>query len=128
MTPSKDNLSTVFLDSGAVAVWRTWDTREWGLIEIVGEMVTQPYRADNDRWAFPALDGGSQPLHPLLAWWALLHALSMLARYEPASWTTHLNVDTSPTGVALETALGHALDTCPVLILRAIEEVSEVSA
>jgi kynureninase len=59
-------------------------------------------------------------LHPLLAWWALLFALSMLARYEPAGWTGYLNVDISPHAVALEAALGQALDICPQLILHAI--------
>jgi hypothetical protein len=86
------------------------------------EKVTKPYRAGHDRWAFPALYGGDLPLHPLLAGRALLFGLSMLARYEPASWTTDLEADTSPTGVALEAALGHALDTCPVLIQNTIHE------
>jgi hypothetical protein len=125
MNPGADNASSIFADSEAALIQRTWATREWGLTERLVEKVTQPYRADHDRWVFPALDRGSQPLHPLLAWWALLYALSMLARYEPASWTADLNVDTSPVGVALEAALGHALDTCPALILRAIEQVSD---
>ncbi|MEJ3741743.1 YaaC family protein [Actinomycetes bacterium KLBMP 9797] len=85
---------------------------------------TVPYRGDDDRWAFPVLGGSDRPLHPLLAWWAVLFALSMLARYEPASWTEHLDVDSSPDAVALETALERALDTCPELILQTMRRVS----
>jgi hypothetical protein len=81
---------------------------------------TLPYLGDDDRWVFPALGGSTRQLHPLLAWWALLFALSMLARYEPAGWTGHLDVDASPHAVALEAGLGQALDICPQLILHAI--------
>lgn len=81
---------------------------------------TLPYLGDDDRWVFPALGGSTMQLHPLLAWWALLFALSMLARYEPAGWTGYLNVDVSSHAVALEAVLGQALDICPQLILHAI--------
>lgn len=84
----------------------------------------QPYRDDRDRWVFPPLDGRGKPLHPLLAWWALLFALSMLARYEPASWVSALDADASPNHVPLAAALDQALDTCPELILRAISAVA----
>ena len=47
---------------------------------------TIPYLGD-DRWAFPPSAAVQTCLHPLLAWWALLYALSMLARYEPDTWT-----------------------------------------
>jgi hypothetical protein len=84
----------------------------------------QPYRDDEDRWAFPSFDDSGKALHPLLIWWALLFALSMLARYEPASWTSSLDVDVSPNAVPLEAVLDEALDTCPALILQAIHEVA----
>lgn len=88
-----------------------------------GESRTLPYLGDDDRWVFPRLGGGEIPLHPLLAWWALLFALSMVARYEPASWTRHLDVDAEFTAVKLASALNLALDTCPQLILHAIRAV-----
>jgi hypothetical protein len=84
----------------------------------------QQYSGPNDLWVFPAVGGSSRPMHPLLVWWAVLYALSMLCRYEPASWVSHLGVDTSPNAVALETALDRALDTCPRLILQTINLVS----
>lgn len=37
----------------------------------------------NETYLFPSLGDNAQPLHPLLAWWAALYALSMVARYEP---------------------------------------------
>lgn len=80
----------------------------------------EPYRDDDDRWVFPPFDDSGKTLHPLLAWWALLFALSMLARYEPASWISHLDVDASANAVPVEAALDAALGTCPELILRAI--------
>jgi hypothetical protein len=92
-------------------------------LEDFEDRLTLPYLGDDDRWVFPALGGGKTALYPLLAWWALLFALSMLARYEPASWTGHLDVDASPNTVPLESALGHALDACPQLILYAIRAV-----
>jgi hypothetical protein len=85
---------------------------------------TWPYRGDDERYVYPALGGSDTPLYPLLAWWAILFALSMLARYEPASWTTHLDVDSSPDAVPLEIALSEALDACPQLMLHAIRAVS----
>jgi hypothetical protein len=62
--------------------------------------------------------------HPLLAWWAILFALSMLARYQPDTWTDYLDVDKSPYAVPLETLLDRVLLTCPELLLHAILSVS----
>lgn len=84
----------------------------------------QPYRDGYDRWVFPSFDDSGKALHPLLIWWALLFALSVLARYEPASWTSNLDVDAGPNAVPLEAALDEALGTCPELILRAIRTVA----
>lgn len=104
--------------------WR-WSTPEENDMRRLLNRITQPYRDDSERWSFPALGGDQAALHPLLAWWAILFALSMLARYEPASWTNHIDVDISPNAVPLETVLEQALDTCPRLILHAIQTVSK---
>jgi hypothetical protein len=37
-----------------------------------------------------------------MAWWAVLFTLSMLARYQPAEWATHVDVDTSSHAVPIE--------------------------
>ena len=84
---------------------------------------TRPYLGDDDRYIFPSIGGDQQALHPLLAWWAILFALSMLARYQPDTWTDYLDIDKSP-AVSVETLLDRALLTCPELLLHAIRSVS----
>ena len=112
-------------DAGALrAIWG--DNR--GLmrfqIQVGNSPPAQPYTDNDDLWLFPAMGGAALPLHPLLSWWALLFALSMLARYESASWISHLDIDASPDAIKLRTALDLALDTCPQLVLAAIRSVS----
>ena len=38
------------------------------------------------RMAFSAAEGQAAPLHPLMVWWAVLYALSMLTRYHPTPY------------------------------------------
>ncbi|MFF2564855.1 YaaC family protein [Kitasatospora sp. NPDC058060] len=66
---------------------------------------------------------GSGALHPLLAWWTVLHALSNLARYQPVRWSEHIAVDTSKVAVAIEVLLDEAVTVVPDLIRHAIREV-----
>jgi hypothetical protein len=70
--------------------------------------------------AYPTLDGSGKPLHPLVAWWAVLYGLSMLARYEPALWGRAIDVNQSKEAVPIELLLQAALDHVPELIHRAI--------
>lgn len=86
------------------------------------ESKTFPYAGA--RWFFPDVAGSGKPLHPLLAWWAVLYTLSMLARYEPARWVEHINVDTSPYAVGIEHLLATALDVVPTIIADTIRDVS----
>ncbi|MFJ9634874.1 YaaC family protein [Streptomyces sp. NPDC101175] len=75
------------------------------------------------RYFLPVLGSMKRELHPLMAWWAVLFALSMLARYEPATWGTLINVDNSKYTVPIERLLERALNHLPVLIADAITEV-----
>lgn len=70
-------------------------------------------------WLRPAV-GGPAVQHPLLTWWLILYALSMLARYRPACWTAMLDVASSPDAVPLETAMRDALTAVPRLMLEAL--------
>jgi len=71
----------------------------------------------NEGWyLMPVVAGNTQPLHPLMAWWALLYALSMLARYQPAQWISYIDVNSSAHAVALEALLDEALLAVPRLI------------
>jgi hypothetical protein len=57
-----------------------------------------------------------------MAWWAVLFALSTLARYHPAEWAVHIDVDRSRHAVLLENLLKQAMEIVPFLILEAIEQ------
>lgn len=73
---------------------------------------------------FPAIGGSASAAHPFLVWWALLFALSMLARYEPKVWAERIDVSSSPDAVAVEFMLDQALVMVPELTHRAILQVA----
>ncbi|WP_052440951.1 YaaC family protein [Streptacidiphilus anmyonensis] len=106
----------------------------WNLAEPVAgqptapleERVATPYRGQH--FAYPALGDNPRPLHPLLAWWAVLYALSMLARYEPCAWNKRANIDSSKEAVPIEHLLEAALDHLPRVILDTIDEISRPAA
>ncbi len=79
---------------------------------------------DSGRVIHAKFGGDDRQLHPLLAWWAVLFALSMLARYQPGQWTAQIDVNRSKDAVAIEYLLDSALNVVPELILAAIDEVT----
>jgi hypothetical protein len=85
--------------------------------------VTRRYNGSS--YFFPALGAADHSIHPLMAWWAVLYTLSMLARYQPAEWGTHINVDVSPHAVQLERILKQAISILPNLIAEAIDQVAK---
>ncbi len=70
--------------------------------------------------AYPCLDASSQPIHPLVVWWATLFGLSILARYEPETWGRAIDINTSQEAVAIEHMLNAALDSVPELLYRVL--------
>ncbi len=78
----------------------------------------------SDRYVFPAVGANTASLHPIMAWWAVLFALSMLARYHPEAWADHIAVDSSKVAVAIERLLMEALTVVPELLLRTIMDMS----
>lgn len=76
------------------------------------------------RYFFPVIPPVSRELYPLMAWWSVLYTLSMLARYEPARWAVHTNVDGSPHAVRIERILELAITHVPVLIREAVAQVA----
>ncbi|MDC7341274.1 YaaC family protein [Streptomyces lydicus] len=66
-----------------------------------------------DRYFLPVHPPMKRELHPLMAWWAVLYALSMLARYQPAVWGTLISVDNSQHAVPIERLLNAPSTTCP---------------
>lgn len=71
--------------------------------------------------ALPAIAGSQETLHPLMVWWQVLYALSMLARYEPARWTKMIDVDSCDQAVAIEYVLDTAIDAVPDLLDEAFD-------
>ena len=93
-----------------------WD-RQDALCSLIERGADWPHELIG--YALPTLAGGLPPT-PLLLWWALLHGLSSLARYEPARWTAALNIDASPIAWSLERALDLAETVLPGRILDAL--------
>jgi hypothetical protein len=77
---------------------------------------------------FPEISSAGARIAPLMAWWAVLFSLSMIARYNPSTWTQHLDINTSRYAYPVERLLDDALLTVPSLIAEAIEQVSQPSA
>lgn len=77
------------------------------------------YRWTDRRWIRPNITDATPP-SPLMTWWAVLYALSMLARYHPETWVAALDRHSSAAAVDLERTLDVALDAIPHLVLEAI--------
>ena len=75
-------------------------------------------------WLIPALHPLSEPLSPIMSWWALLFTLSMLARYEPVAWLRDLDVRRSRHATGLEALLDAALTEVPMLVLRTLHDAA----
>lgn len=71
----------------------------------------------------PAPTDGNRPMHPLMIWWAVLYGLSMLARYEPTSWTKLIDVNTSASAVPIEFLLNVALESVVDILADTIGEL-----
>lgn len=79
-------------------------------------------------YAFPELPGDVVPPHPLVAWWAVLYALSMLARYEPDRWTQHTSVASSAAAVPIENLLTSAMTAVPQTLLETFTQLQDQNA
>lgn len=99
-----------------------WPVASPGERDLVIELHAPAYRSREDRWLRPVLNEHADSLSPLMAWWALLYGLSMLARYHPAPWVQALDVDNSRWAVPLEYALDEALEAVPRLVLKVLHE------
>jgi hypothetical protein len=86
------------------------------------EALSRPY--NGQRWLFPAAGTSPTSMHPLMAWWAVLYTLSMLARYQPAEWAAHIDIDASPHAAAIESLLKNSLVIVPLLIAEAISQAA----
>ncbi len=74
------------------------------------------YRAVDDYLVTPKIGSMSSGLHPFLALWAVLLALSSLARYEPAAWSKMIDIDKSAEANAIEHLLEEVTASVPAAV------------
>ena len=99
-----------------VAIPTDGDEDEDALLDRVAPKVYD----GEDRALIPSLPGESGLLSPLMLWWALLFALSIIARYHPGPWSSALAVENSKQAVPLEAILAKAIDQLPPLVYEAV--------
>jgi YaaC-like protein len=84
--------------------------------------IAPEHRFTDGRWLVPRVGKGADALSPFMLWWALLFALSNLARYDPNVWMDALALNSSPLAVPLAAILDDALDAVPHLVLDALRD------
>jgi len=101
--------------------WPLTDGTLTGREELL-DRVAPLYGQSDERWLRPAL--GEAELSPLMTWWALLYALSMLARYEPGTWSAALDLNKSRLAAGLIQVLDVAMESVPELVLDALNRAA----
>lgn len=90
------------------------------VLDVVDARPYGPTSRSGSGLALPSVAGNGQSQAPLIAWWTLLYAFSMLARYHPATWTSLLDVRRSQPAVPVEGLLSTAIDVIPRYLLQAL--------
>ncbi len=88
-----------------------------GRIHTVDDLYRRGHRLYRDSKGrstivLPAVCGNTRALDPIIGWWSVLFALSMLARYRPGAWSSMLDVDTSADAVSIEHLMRQAHKSC----------------
>lgn len=71
----------------------------------------------------PAVGDATEALRPLMNWWMLLYALSMVARYAPSTWSSILAISRSPIASQVEHLLDMALAAVPDLVAEELQRL-----
>jgi len=107
---------------GVEVEWKIGEPLDWGeRIRYCSQLFDVPWEGGaiaKSGFVLPAVAGNTQPLHPLMIWWAILYACSMLARYWPKEWVKLLDVDSSTHAVPMVTVLETAWSEAPRLLAR----------
>jgi hypothetical protein len=96
--------------------WRT----PTGVIRALDDVTSRFPGAEGACYLMPGLGANDDVLAPLMVWWALLYALSHVARYQPAAWTRALDPLNSTLAVPIESALAWAREVMPGLVLEVL--------
>lgn len=100
--------------------WRTGETPlRVSKSRTLADLGIMAYRSADDLVVTPSLGTMASGLHPFLALWSTLLALSSLAGYEPASWSKMINIDRSAEANPIE----HFLDEAVNSIAQAVRHV-----
>jgi hypothetical protein len=83
-------------------------------------LVGESYLGGQPRYLRPLLGDGDNRLSIFMTWWAVLLAVSSLARYHPATWAQAIDPDSSSVTVPLEKGLRLAKDVLPQLVVHAV--------
>lgn len=86
--------------------------------KTLGDLGVACYRSADDCVVTPAIGSMMTGLHPFLALWAVLLALSSLARYEPATWSKMIDIDQSAEANPIEHLLEEATESVPAAVLH----------
>jgi hypothetical protein len=102
---------------GLSVEWRDGTSLALADIKTLEDLAIARYRAADDTLVTPAIGSMATGLHPFLALWAVLLALSSLARYEPAIWSKMIDIDQSAEANPIEHLLEEAIESVPAAIL-----------
>jgi YaaC-like protein len=92
-------------------------------VEAFCDQLAPQYRFQGERYLRPPVGENPAPApSPLMTWWLLLYAFSMIARYQPRKWAETLDLDRSPNAAVIQHALEVAMDVLPHLILEALDQ------
>jgi hypothetical protein len=98
--------------------WRSGDPPLPDDSNTLSDLGVFSYRTVEDLMITPAVGSMSTGLHPILGLWAVLLALSSLARYEPATWSKLIDIDRSSEANAIEHLLDEAIGSLPTVIVH----------
>jgi hypothetical protein len=112
------NLLTV---EGAVSPIRV-EWRDHDGVPSSTNLIGETYLGGRHRYLRPTLGERGDRLSIFMTWWAVLLALSSLARYHPATWTKAIDPDRSALTVPLEKGLRLAKDVLPQLVVHALTD------
>jgi len=87
---------------------------------LVDWALTDPWSTSQRGLVLPPIGGNTEPISPLVGWWLILYALSMLSRYYPEHWVALLDVDKSSLATPLAMLLETEAEIVPELIYDAL--------
>ena len=102
---------------GLSVEWRDSTPLALADAKTLEDLAVARYRSADDTFVTPAIGSMATGLHPFLALWAVMLALSSLARYEPATWSKMIDIDQSAEANPIEHLLEETIASVPAAVL-----------